>query len=214
MLVREVMTPNPITVRPESDYLAAIALMRAGRFRHLPVVDEQNRPVGIIAGPDLGNVQSAGKLKQQAIQGDGVLLRVQEVMKHPVITTTPDYPLEEAARLMVDHRINCLPVVEDERLVGIVTSIDIFRTFVRILGGGSRTVRVSVQVDNKPGQFAGLTGKVAEAGGNILAITSYPAETPERINLIMRVDAATLNILQAAISAHPGAEIGSIWEQR
>jgi len=213
MLVREVMTPNPITVRPESDYLAAIALMRAGRFRHLPVVDEQNRPVGILAGPDLGNIQTENELKQQAIRGDGVLLRVQQVMKSPVITTTPDYPLEEAARLMVDHHINSLPVVEEGRLVGIVTSIDIFRTFVNILGGGGQTIRVCVQVDNKPGQFASLTGKVAEAGGNILAITSYPAETPDRINLIMRVDAATLDILQAAISAHPKAEIGNIWEQ-
>jgi acetoin utilization protein AcuB len=213
MLVREVMTPNPITIRPESDYLAVIALMRAGRFRHLPVVDEQGRPVGIITGGDLGGVRSTGKFKQQAIQGDGILVHVQELMKHPVITTTPDYPLEEAARQMIEHRISCLPVVEDEKLVGIITSTDIFHMFVTILGGGSQTVRVCVQVDNRPGQFAGLTGKVAEAGGNILAITSYPAETPDRINLIMRVDTATLDIVRAAISAHPGAVIGSIWEQ-
>lgn len=213
MLIREVMTPNPITIRPESDYLAAIALMRAGRFRHLPVVDEQGRPVGIIAGVDLGSVQSAGKLKQQAIQSDGVLVRVQEVMKHPVITTTPDYPLEEAAREMIEHRISCLPVIEGEQLVGIITATDIFHMFVKILGGGSQTIRVCVQVDNMPGQLAELTRRIAEVGGNILSIASYPADTPTRINVTLRIDGVTRDALKAALDAHPGIEVSSIWTQ-
>jgi acetoin utilization protein AcuB len=213
MLVCDVMTPNPITVRPESDYLAAIALMRAGHFRHLPVVDEQGRPVGIITGGDLGGVRSTGKLKQRAIQGNGILVHVHEVMKSPVITTTPDYPLEEAARQMAKNRISCLPVVEEERLVGIITDTDIFATFVKILGGGSQTIRISVQVDNTPGQLAALTGRVAEVGGNIITIASYPADTPSRINFTLRIDSATLGVLRTAINTLPGAEIKYTWDQ-
>jgi len=213
MLVCDVMTPNPITVRPESDYLAAIALMRAGHFRHLPVVDEQGRPVGIITGGDLGGVRSTGKLKQRAIQGNGILVHVHEVMKSPVITTTPDYPLEEAARQMAKNRISCLPVVEEGRLVGIITDTDIFATFVKILGGGSQTIRISVQVDNTPGQLAALTGRVAEVGGNIISIASYPADTPSRINFTLRIDSATLDVLRAAINTLPGAEIKYTWDQ-
>ncbi|MBN1313562.1 MAG: CBS domain-containing protein [Anaerolineae bacterium] len=213
MLVGDFMTPNPITVRPDSDYLAAIALMRAGRFRHLPVIDEQGRPVGIVTGGDLGSVRSTGRLKQQAFQSDGVLIRVHEVMKHPVITTTPEHPLEEAALQMVEHGIGCLPVVEDERLVGIITGADIFDTFIEILGGGSRTMRLCVQVDNTPGQLAILTGKIAEVGGNILSIASYPADRPSCINLALRIDAITLAVLQAAIDVLPGVAITNIWHQ-
>jgi acetoin utilization protein AcuB len=210
VLVQEVMTPNPITVRPDSDYLAAIALMRAGRFRHLPVVDEQGNLVGLVSERDLRTAKPAAPTPK-AVIGDGVLLRVKEVMKRNLITTTPDFPLEEAASVMIRHRIGCLPVIKDGSLVGIITDTDLFRQFVAILGGGSQTLRLTVQVDNTPGQLAALAGRIAAVNGNIHSIASHPAPTPERSNFTLRVEGISLETLLEAVRSHPGLEVLSFW---
>jgi acetoin utilization protein AcuB len=209
------MTPNPITIRPDSDYLAAIAIMRAGRFRHLPVIDQDGHLAGLVSVKDLRAVstEAAGSLRPQAIQSDGVLVRVGEIMTRDVFTIPPDYPLEEAARLMVEHKIGCLPVVENGKPVGIITDTDIFQTLVVMLGGGSQTIRVSVQVNNIPGQIAELCQRVAAVGGNILSIASHPARGPERMNLTLRVESVPLDTLLEAVAAHPGAEIRHSWDQ-
>ncbi len=206
MLVAEVMTRKPITVRPDSDVLAAIALLRAGRLRRLPVVDAAGRVVGIVS---MANLQSAlqaedSNSKQRAILSDGVLVRVRQVMTTPVITTPPDYPLEEAAQLMITHKVGSLPVVDgEERLVGIITDTDIFGTLVRTLGGGSKTLRLSVQLGNQPGRLADLAGSVAAVGGNILSIASYPADAPDHMNFVLRVEGVDAATLQAAIEFAP-----------
>lgn len=214
MLVRDVMTPKPITIRPESDYLAAIAIMRAGGFRRLPVVDGEGRLVGIVTYNDLLKVrarQADEAARQAAVLGDGVLIRVREVMTSPAVSIPAEYPLEEAAQVMIEHHITSLPVVEGEQVVGIITATDIFKTLVAMLGGGSGAVRLSVQVDNTPGQLAALAGRVASVGGNILSIASHPAERPERLNFTLRVEGATPEALLEAIRAHAGAEVRGVW---
>jgi acetoin utilization protein AcuB len=218
MLVREVMTSDPITIRPDSDYLAAIALMRAGNFRRLPVVDEQGRLVGLVSINDLNRLQtsdaSTSHSKQHAFQQNGgVLIRVGEIMKRTVITIPPDYPIEEAAQMMLEHRFGSLPVVEGEHLIGIITDSDIFKMFVRMLGGGGQAIRLSVQVDNTPGQFAAVAAQVAGIGGNILSLASYPADSPDRLNLTMRVEGVPLEELITAIDELPTVEIRYTWDK-
>jgi len=210
MLVRDIMTKNPITVRPASDTVAAIAIMRSGRFKRLPVVDANQEVVGVVAMVDMATIHPEDLPKKQAFTSDGVLMRVKDVMTTPVISVAPDFPLEEAAQLMIDHRIGCLPVLDEGRLAGIVTDTDVFRTLVKMLGGGS-ALRVSVQVDNTPGQFAALTGQVAAVGGNILSIASHPAETPDRLDLTLRVEGVDLDTLLDAINKHPGVVVHHTW---
>jgi acetoin utilization protein AcuB len=206
MLVRDVMTLTPYTIRPESDYLAAIAIMRAGKFRHLPVVDESGALVGLVSLADLKHVQP-GRLSQQAVIGNGVLVHVHEVMERDVVTIPPDYPIEDAAALMLEHQIDGIIVVEDGKVVGILTHNDLFRQFASILGGGSATVRVTLEVDNKVGQFAALALRIAEAGGSIQSIATYPAADPSRIGFIIRLESLSPEALLNALEDHPGIEI-------
>jgi acetoin utilization protein AcuB len=211
MLVRDVMTPNPYTIRPESDYLAAIAIMRAGKFRHLPVVNQAGELVGLVWQQDLKHVKP-GRPTPRAVTGDGVLIHVHEVMEREVVTIPPDYPIEDAATLMLEHQITGIVVVEDGKVLGILTHNDLFRQFVSILGGGSATMRVTIQVDNTVGQLAALTARIAEAGGNIQSIASYPAADPARIGFIIRVELLTKEQLLGALETHPGIEILHFWD--
>jgi acetoin utilization protein AcuB len=211
MLVRDVMTPNPYTIKPESDYLAAIAIMRAGKFRHLPVVDESGELVGLVCQTDLKHVRP-GRPTQRAVIGDGVLVHVHEVMEREVVTIPPDYPVEDAAILMLEHQITGIVVMEEGKVQGILTHNDLFRQFVSILGGGSATMRIAIQVDNKVGQLAALTARIAEAGGNIQSIATYPAADPARIGFIIRVESLTPEGLLGALENHPGIEILHFWD--
>jgi acetoin utilization protein AcuB len=210
MLVRDFMSPNPITVRPESDYLAAIALMRAGRFRRLPVVDKDGNLVGIVTYGDLRRAQP-NHPAPGAMVGDGIQVRVRELMSTDLITVEPDLPLEEAARLMVCYKIGGLPVVEKGKLLGIITETDIFHEFVDMLGGGTDSLRVVVQVDDRLDQIAGLATRIAEVGGNISSLAAYHPPEPGRLNLAIRVGEIWPKTLVAAVQRHAGAKILNMW---
>jgi len=207
MFVRDCMTRDPITVRPESDPLAALTLLKYGGFHHLPVTDAEGRPVGIVSRADLEvflqTAGSPGVLKRQH--------RVAQVMRSDVVTVGPDCPLEEAASLMVRHRIGSLPVVEHERVTGIITKTDILKQFAALLGGASHSLRLTVQVPNTPGQLAELARRVAGCGGNITSIVAYDAAGSERIRFVLRVEDVALDGLLAAVVDQPGLTVLHVW---
>jgi acetoin utilization protein AcuB len=125
MQVSDCMSTPPITIGPDSVYHKALELLQAHKLHHLPVVDGYGKLVGIIAERDL--LLAASHYVQNPVD-------VAEVMHRDVITATPDMPMAEAARLMIDHKIGSLPVVDSERrLVGIVTESDVFRAFIGLL---------------------------------------------------------------------------------
>jgi CBS domain-containing protein len=132
MIVRDVMTPKPITVDPSTPILDARQRMADRRIRHL-VVTEGARVVGIITDRDVRlNLPSpATSLSVWEVNYLLARLTVGEVMTRSVIVIDSERPIAEAARIMVDHKIGALPVVDGGSLVGIVTESD----FVRAAAG-------------------------------------------------------------------------------
>jgi acetoin utilization protein AcuB len=132
MLVRELMTVRPTTVDPETPMLEARQRMVEKRIRHLVVV-ENARVVGIVTDRDVRlNLPSpATSLSVWEINYLLAQLTVGGVMSAAVIVVDPDRPVAEAARIMMDHKIGALPVMDEGRLVGIITESD----FVRAMAG-------------------------------------------------------------------------------
>lgn len=128
MRVRDLMTAKPITVDPETPMLEARKRMLEERIRHLVVIDDA-RVVGIVTDRDVRlNLPSpATSLSVWEINYLLMGITVGGVMTTSVIVVDPDRPIAEAARIMMDHKIGALPVVEDGRLVGIVTETDFVR---------------------------------------------------------------------------------------
>jgi len=207
MLVQDCMTRNPICIRPEIDPVAAIGLLKAGGFRHLPVLDETGKLVGIVDRTDmetfLVKAGSPGVMKRNH--------RVDQLMQRNVISVTPTCPLEEAASLMVQHKIGSLPVLEDDRLVGIITETDIFSRFAAILGGGTSSLRLTVQVDNRPGQLAEVAKRIAAIDGNVTSIVAFDAGDAQRMNFTFRVQGVSEDALLQAVSSVPGLEVLHAW---
>ncbi|RME46677.1 MAG: CBS domain-containing protein [Chloroflexi bacterium] len=135
LLVKDWMTTDPITVEPETTLPAAYHLMKLNRIRRLPVVDSQGKLVGIVT---LGDIREARPKESTALSiwelhSMVAGLEVREFMSPQPITVTPDTPIRQAAQLMLQHKIGGLPVVDQGRLVGIITDSDIFRLLVERL---------------------------------------------------------------------------------
>jgi len=128
--VGDIMTRDVLTLALGSDLSLADDVMRLERVRHLPVLDGK-KLVGIVSHRDLLRAHSRLLVKAAMLPATGetqvVTVSVDEVMQSKVRTVTEDAPAKEAARLILDNRFGCLPVVEGDRLVGIVTEVDFLR---------------------------------------------------------------------------------------
>ncbi|MBR9989139.1 MAG: CBS domain-containing protein [Gemmatimonadetes bacterium] len=189
MLVRSRMTPHVHTVSPETTLAEALSISREHRIRHLPVLDDSRRLVGIVTDRDL-------RLAMPPIWADehGELTqalhtrRVGELMITNIITALPDTPMEDAARLLYTHHIGCLPVLEDDRLIGILTETDLLRAFAELFGGQKLTKRVEVQLPNRPGELARVVRLIGiEKKINIAGMVVPPVKGGEDCVAIMHL---------------------------
>jgi CBS domain-containing protein len=126
--VKDVMATKVSTLGRNDTLDLADHVMALDRIRHLPVLEE-GRVVGVVSQRDLFRSALAialgyGERAQKMLLKT---LRVKEVMSEPAITISPEATIKDAARLMIERKIGCLPVLEDERLVGIVTETDLLR---------------------------------------------------------------------------------------
>ena len=125
MLVRDHMTPHPITLQVDADYKSAVTIMHDHAIHHLPVLDANKKLAGIIAERDL---------LLAASHYLGSVADVGEVMHRDVVTVAPNVRVTDAASLMIKHTIGGLPVVDRRgRVVGVITETDIFKAFVQML---------------------------------------------------------------------------------
>jgi CBS-domain-containing membrane protein len=129
------MTPVVRTIGRNDQLLIADELMTTQRIRHVPVLDDDGLVCGVVSQRDLfrGALAKALGYGQTAQQKMHSLLRVKEVMSSSVITIGPHEPLANAAHLMLENKIGCLPVVDGEKLLGILTESD----FVKLALEGS-----------------------------------------------------------------------------
>jgi acetoin utilization protein AcuB len=190
MLVKDRMTQNPITITPSTTFPEAFQILREERIRHLPVIDKKDKLVGIVAQTDLLHASPSSATTLSVFELNYLLanLHVSEVMTSPPLTVTEDTPLEEAARILVEKKIGCLPVVRNGTLVGMITETDFFETFVEILGGGEASLRVTVKVRDVRGELARLAKLISERGGSFCSIARFRSDDPEHCFITFRLE--------------------------
>jgi acetoin utilization protein AcuB len=134
MRVERIMTRSPVTVAPQDSLRRVIALMKEGSFRRLPVV-EKRRLVGIVTDRDVRLICKSPVILQEEWQDEYLLdkVKVEACMTSDLITVTPDTSIEKAARLMRDRKVGGLPVVQGDKLVGIVTETDVLNYLIELL---------------------------------------------------------------------------------
>ena len=136
MTVKEVMVKEVATLDVNDELSLANDIMRLGRIRHLPVVDG-SRLVGLVSERDLFRSSLAHALGYGGSASRNLMkaLRIKDIMVREVATISPEAKLFDAVKLMIEKKIGCLPVVEDDRLVGLITETDILQQYLQVCGG-------------------------------------------------------------------------------
>ncbi len=133
LIIKDWMTPNPITVHPQNTLPQIRKLMEEHRIRRLPVVEEDEL-VGIITLGDIREAQPSNVSTLRTYEAEHLvgLITVDTVMTPDPITVTPETRIAEAARLMLEHKVGGLPVMKNGKLVGIITETDFCRLLTQI----------------------------------------------------------------------------------
>ncbi|OGP89304.1 MAG: hypothetical protein A2157_10375 [Deltaproteobacteria bacterium RBG_16_47_11] len=174
--IKEMMRKNPITINSDASFYEARALIRDKGIRHLPVVDREGHLVGLVtdrdireAAPSVATTLSVhelhyllGKLKVSAFM----------TPKDKLITISSATMIEEAVQLMHDHKIGCLPVVDGNKLVGLITETDVLALFVDLFGLTMQGTRLTLALEDKPGTLHNVLGIIGKHNVNLLSVVT------------------------------------------
>lgn len=182
--VRDSMTRDVVTLGPGASAAEAWGLCEEYRIRHVPVVDD-GRLVGLVSDRDLRDVSPGG---QERGAGSLRWVRLEEIMTREIVAIHPLDTIEHAAREIYDRKIGCLPVVSDGELVGIITSSDMMRTLIELVGAHGTGTWVEVEVPNEPGQLAILTDAIRDRKVNIASVFLGPASRETYRTIVLRLE--------------------------
>ncbi len=172
MRVKNRMTPNPIVANPKTNYNEALRLMKQNQIKHLPILDEKGKPVGIVTQHGMLHATPSPVTTLNVFEIASFLdnVTMESIMTSPVLAVDESCSITNAANFMLINKIDSLLVMRDETLVGIITSADIFRTFVEITGGGQPGTRIETRLPNEKGHLAPFIQALSNAGSYIVSV--------------------------------------------
>jgi len=194
MIIERRMTRNPVTCSPEISLADATSLMKHEKVSRLPVLDKERHLVGIITEKDIlyASPSPASSLSIHEMAYLLSKLTVGKLMNKNVVTIEKTTTVEEAARTMVDQDLSCLPVIENNKLIGIITKTDMFKVLLELFGARHFGVRVTYIVEDKPGTIAHITAALEKKGIDIISFATFMGTDPTNSILTMKIQGATM----------------------
>ncbi|MFA5698653.1 MAG: CBS domain-containing protein [Sphaerochaeta sp.] len=195
MIIERRMSRVPVVATPDMSISEASALMKQEKVHRLPVLDKDKKLVGIITEKDI-LYATPSPMSSLSIHEMAYLLSkltVKKLMSKNVVTITKNTTVEEAARLMVDQDLSSLPVMEDDKLIGIVTKSDMFKILLELFGARHFGVRVSFLVEDKPGTIAKISQALSENGIDIITFGTFMGTDPTNAICTVKVQGAPMS---------------------
>lgn len=192
MLVGEIMTRQVVAIAPDTPIRDVQLLMEQRNIRHFPILDQgtegrkpgsSDRLVGIVSDRDL---RSVGADHPRAPKGVRATDPVSALMASPVVTVGPREPIENAAKTLSEQKIGAMPVMQDGKLVGILTATDLLHALVKMSGVNDSASRLEVEVVNRPGALAGLLDRVASRNLNVSSVMTSRSDA-DTVTFVLRV---------------------------
>jgi len=214
MIISRVMTKNPVYVHPDASVTEARSLMDREKISHLPVLDKNNTLTGIVTRKDLikASPSQATTLDMYEISYLLTKMKTAEIMEKKVITVDENEVVEEAALLMADKSIGCLPVMRGSLLVGIITDTDLFRVFINAFGARHVGVRVTLNMGEHPGQIAAITTAIAEKGGNIVALVTAEGDDVAHRRVTLKIEGLSGAVMETIVKSMDDVSLEDIRE--
>jgi len=216
MLVKNYMTRHPLLADPAMSTVEAQRFMGENDIRHLPVVGDGKRLLGLVTRQSL--LIDPGRLGSldvweiarylSALTLKDVMIKAQEIT-----TVEQDTTIEEAARIMVENRIGCLPVLDDGIVVGIITEVDLLAQLMEMMATRVPGVRVTVRLPDERGELAKLVGTIAAQEWGMLACGGAPApKDPTKWDAVVKIRDVPQEEIIAALGTIEGQEIVDVRE--
>ena len=190
MYVGRIMHTHLVTVAPDTSLKKAKEIIENKKINHLLVVNKNGDLVGLISDRDVRQswASPATTLSVHELNYLLTQLTVEHIMVKKIITISPGTTIERATYIMQQNRINALPVIEAEKLVGIITSTDVMDVLLRAIGFGEESARFAVLVQDRIGIVAEVSRILKEKNINIRSLVTWPEkECPGVYQLVMRV---------------------------
>jgi len=204
MRVSKWMSPKVLTLQPSDSISTAIHLMKEKRIRRIPIVNGGGKLVGIVSDRDLKDVSPSRATTLDIWELHAVLdkLKIGDIMTKKPVTVTPETPIERAAQIMLEKRVEGLPVLDAKgALVGILTEGDVFRALVDITGAEKKRTRVNLVIPDRAGSIREVADTVRAQGGTIFSILTSTSKVPAgKRELVMRVEGPTPEALRAELA--------------
>ncbi|MGP1418648.1 MAG: CBS domain-containing protein [Sphaerochaetaceae bacterium] len=194
MIIESRMTRNPVAVGPDVTVEEAAKIMKQEKVHRLPVLDKDKRLVGVISEKDILRALPSPVSSLSAYEMPYLLskLTVKKLMSKDPITISKDTIVEDAARLMVDQDLSCLPVMDGDKLVGIVSKSDLFKMLLELFGARHYGVRISFLVEDKPGTIAIISRALSEQGLDIISFGTFMGTNPTNAVCTIKVQGASV----------------------
>jgi acetoin utilization protein AcuB len=201
---------------PTMTIMDAQRYMGENHIRHLPIVGDGKRLLGLVTTHSLlADPSRIGSLDVWEIARYLSRLTVEQVMIRlkDIITVESNTTIEEAARIMVERKIGCLPVLEEGILVGIITETDMMSHLMKMLGGQESGVRITVRLPNVKGELSKLVSAIAAQGWGIMSLGgTYVPKDPDKWDAVVKIADATQEQIVAALSKIEGQKIVDVRE--
>jgi len=214
MLVKNRMTPNPICGSLDMPITEVQELMREKKIRHLPILDDAGNLIGLVTQRSLLRALPSDLRGFSRFEISYVLAKIKakDVMTKDVITIEEDVAIEEAARIMADEKIGCLPVCQGGDMVGIITDNDLFGIMVDLLGGRRKGIRLTITQPDRTGAIAKLSTAIAKEGGFMSVFLGYPGKDIDTWVSVCKVTNLSKERLQDIIGGLADTQILDIRE--
>ncbi|MDR2419213.1 MAG: CBS and ACT domain-containing protein [Treponema sp.] len=212
MIIHRVMTENPIFVSLDISVNEARSVMDKYKIGHLPVLDKSGKLVGIVTHKDLIKAGPSPATTLDIYEISYLLskLKVDKVMEKHVITVDENEVVEEAARIMADKHIGCLPVMKGSLLIGIITDTDLFHVFINAFGARKNGIRIAVSIPDRPGELARISGAIAKRNGNIFSYVYADGDDPGHSRCTMKISGLSRAEVEDIIVSLPEIELEEI----
>ncbi|MEH7353670.1 acetoin utilization AcuB family protein [Neobacillus drentensis] len=186
MIIEEIMKTDVATLFPTDTIADAMNVMEARKIRHIPIVNDEGHLMGLLT---VAKIRDATPSIFHANEHPEDLKKpLETIMERNVITGHPLDFVEEVAGLFYEHKISCIPIINDRKLVGIVTETDLLRTMVELTGAHQPGSQIEIKVPDLAGKLSDITTVIKNRKANILSVLVYPDKTDEHYKiLVLRV---------------------------
>ena len=211
MLVGERMSRPVITVSPDAPINDVLAMFKEEHIRRAPVI-KNGKLVGIITQTDLLNASPSPVTTLSVWEMHYLISKVTvaRVMTKRARVVDVNTPIEEAARIMADYKIGGLPVVNLDRVVGMITETDLFKVFIEMMGARQKATRVTASIPDKRGELAKITKAIAGAGGNFISFGMFSGPDSSTKLVTFKVEGISKELIRKVL----GKTVRKFWDMR